>query len=83
MYQNGVVPPVDPAGGWELEEALDIEAAHAMAPHAQSLPGRGAIQLLSDLFRGRAIAAHLVAAAGGGQVSNSWSASEFSTESQL
>jgi subtilase family serine protease len=27
-------PPTDPTGGWELEEALDVEWAHAMAPGA-------------------------------------------------
>jgi len=28
-------PPQDSSGGWESEEALDIEMAHAMAPHAK------------------------------------------------
>ena len=28
-------PPVDPTGGWEIEEALDIEYAHSMAPNAK------------------------------------------------
>jgi subtilase family serine protease len=27
-------PPVDRTGGWELEESLDVEWAHAMAPQA-------------------------------------------------
>ena len=34
VYEGGSAPPVDPTGGWELEESLDIEYAHAMAPHA-------------------------------------------------
>jgi hypothetical protein len=32
VYANGVQPPRDL--GWELEEALDVEYAHAMAPNA-------------------------------------------------
>jgi kumamolisin len=32
-YSSGV--PVDYSGGWEMEEALDIEWAHAMAPSAK------------------------------------------------
>jgi subtilase family serine protease len=27
-------PAIDPTGGWEIEESLDIEWAHAMAPSA-------------------------------------------------
>ncbi len=32
---NGTVPSVDPTGGWEQEEALDVEWAHAIAPGAK------------------------------------------------
>ena len=34
---NGRSPSVDPSGGWELEESLDVEWAHAMAPGATIL----------------------------------------------
>jgi subtilase family serine protease len=34
---NGQPPPVDPTGGWEMEQALDVEWAHAMAPGANIL----------------------------------------------
>lgn len=36
LFQDGTTnyPPVDPTGGWEVEESLDIEWAHAMAPGA-------------------------------------------------
>ncbi len=77
VYQNGVVPPVDATGGWELEEALDVQAAHAMAPNAQIYLVEAQSNLLTDLFAAEQLAANLVAAAGGGQVSNSWSSSEF------
>src|SRR6185312_9095245 len=32
VYASGTKPDLDPTGGWELEESLDIEWAHAMAP---------------------------------------------------
>src|SRR6185437_1845139 len=34
-YASGSKPTVDSTGGWELEEALDIEWAHAMNPQAR------------------------------------------------
>jgi subtilase family serine protease len=35
VYAGGNEPPEDPTGGWELEESLDIEWAHAVAPNAK------------------------------------------------
>jgi kumamolisin len=36
VYEHpGVVPTADVASGWNIEEALDIEWAHAMAPNAK------------------------------------------------
>ena len=38
MSQTGSttgLPPTDPAKGWELEESLDVEWAHALAPGAK------------------------------------------------
>jgi hypothetical protein len=32
--QTTSLPAVDPSGGWEMEEALDVEWAHAIAPGA-------------------------------------------------
>jgi subtilase family serine protease len=58
--------------GWDVEEALDVEWSHAMAPNA-------AIYVVefwseNDPISGGAEqkAASLVASAGGGEVSNSW-----------
>ncbi|HTV15478.1 MAG TPA: hypothetical protein VME68_12235, partial [Acidobacteriaceae bacterium] len=34
VYEDGIEPTVDTTGGWEMEESLDIEYAHAMAPSA-------------------------------------------------
>ncbi len=66
--------------GWELEEALDIEMAHAMAPNAKIYLVEAASNSLYDLLAAVDKAAQLVAAAGGGEVSMSWGASEFGYE---
>jgi subtilase family serine protease len=34
VYAGGLVPLLDSSGGWEVESALDVEMAHAMAPNA-------------------------------------------------
>ena len=83
VFAAGFRPPPDPSGGWELEEALDIEWAHAMAPNAKIFLVEAASNSLSDLLQAESVASLLVAAAGGGEVSNSWGGSEFSTETSL
>lgn len=80
VYASGTQPAQDSIGGWELEEALDIEWAHAMAPNAKLYLVEANSASLSDLLAAETVAANLVAAAGGGQVTNSWGSSEFSTE---
>ncbi len=66
--------------GWETEQALDIQWAHAMAPHAKIFLVEAASDDLSDLMTAEDCASKTVAAAGGGEVSNSWGGTEFSTE---
>lgn len=83
VFASGVKPPQDPSGGWELEESLDIEWAHAMAPSARIVLVEAASNSLSNLLAAETVAANLVAAAGGGEVSNSWGGGEFSTETSL
>ncbi|MFZ0229708.1 MAG: hypothetical protein WAL41_22810, partial [Mycobacterium sp.] len=82
VWVNNQKPPL--YSDWLVEQALDIEWAHAMAPQAkiylveaptcktecQTDPIWGAVQL----------AAQLVAAAGGGEVSMSWGDAEASEE---
>ncbi len=82
VWVNNQKPPL--YSDWLVEQALDIEWAHAMAPRAkiylvesptcktecQSDPIWGAVQL----------AAQLVAEAGGGEVSMSWGDPEASDE---
>jgi kumamolisin len=71
-----------PAGntGWGLEEALDIEWAHVMAPSAIIYLVEAADSGCADLLYAVDWAGAYVQAAGGGAVSNSWTCGEFSTE---
>ncbi len=80
VYAGGVRPPQDPTGGWELEEALDTEVAHALAPGAALVLVEASSSTYADLLAAEQTAASLVEAAGGGEVSNSWSGAEFPAE---
>jgi kumamolisin len=80
VFATGVKPAQDPTGGWELEEALDLEWAHAMAPDARLFLVEARSNSFSDLLAAERVAGSLVARAGGGEVSNSWGGNEFSGE---
>lgn len=67
------LPPADSSGGWELEESLDVEWAHAIAPGAKILLVEANSSSLSDLLQGVTYAA-----AHANVVSMSWGGSEFS-----
>jgi subtilase family serine protease len=56
--------------GWDLEEALDLQWAHAMAPNAKIY----AVETGTDsgLLLANQIAGALVATNGGGEVANTW-----------
>lgn len=77
----GSCPAAD-GTGWDVETSLDVEWSHAMAPSAQIIVA----QFCSDPFAGGTSAAEYlagqaVAAAGGGEVSNSFGyGGEFSGE---
>ena len=59
--------------GWDLEMALDTQIAHAMAPKAKIYVVECAGECSTiDLMNTEKKAGELVAAAGGGEVSNSW-----------
>jgi subtilase family serine protease len=93
VYASGTQPGVDPSGGWELEESLDIEWAHAMAPHAMLYLVEANTNSFSDLFSAVLVATNLVRcghanacppnAHGEGEVSMSWGGGEFSTEANF
>jgi hypothetical protein len=79
VYANG--QPADGSGsGWDLEASLDIEWAHAMAPKAKVILVEALSNADTDLFYAVGVAAGLVQAAGGGEVSMSWGGSEYSGE---
>jgi len=83
VYAAGPKPALDPTGGWELEESLDIEYAHAMAPNARLFLVEAASDSNTDLLNAVTVASNIVAAAGGGEVSSSWGGSEFSGETTM
>ena len=78
VYANGRQPPVN--ANWNVEEALDIEWAHAMAPNAKIYLVEAASSNFSDLLRAVSVANSLVSSAGGGEVSISWGGTEFGGE---
>jgi len=83
VFASGTKPAQDPTGGWELEEALDLEWAHAIAPDARLFLVEAKSNIFSDLLAAERVAGNLVASAGGGEVSNSWGGAEFSGETSF
>ena len=83
VFASGTKPAQDPSGGWELEAALDLEWAHAMAPDARLFLVEARSDSFSDLLAAERVAGNLVASAGGGEVSNSWGGDEFSGETSF
>ncbi len=69
--------PTDPTGGWEIEEALDVEWVHALAPAASIV-----LVEANDNFNNNLDAAVNYAASisNVSVVSCSWGGSEYSTE---
>src|SRR5271169_5179356 len=66
--------------GWEAEASLDLQWAHAMAPHAKIYVVEAASDSSTDLFAAVVVASQCVVANGGGEVSMSWGFSEASGE---
>ncbi len=78
VYASGAKPAHD--DGWEIEESLDVQWAHAMAPEAKIVLVEAASNSFADLLAAEDMASKMVNAAGGGEVSNSWGGDEFSGE---
>ncbi len=79
MSNSCTAPPADP--GWSLEESLDIEWAHVYAPNAAIILVEACSNSLSDLVAAESEAiAYIQYYYGGGEVSDSWGAAEFSGE---
>jgi subtilase family serine protease len=66
--------------GWGLEESLDIEWAHVMAPKATIILVEACSNSYTDLLYAEYVAGGQVASYGGGDVTNSWSSGEFAGE---
>ena len=78
VFVDGIQPPV--YSDWEVEEALDIEWAHAMAPQAKLFLVES-VQINTDpTWTAVTTAARLVAKNGGGVVSMSWGDPEVAKE---
>jgi len=73
---SGTPPPANTNYGWDIEESLDIEWAHAMAPSAKIILVEACSQSLPDLLFAEYVAGIKVAADGGGDISNSWGYTE-------
>jgi kumamolisin len=85
VYADGTKPPV--YNDWIVEESLDIEWAHAMAPKAKLFLVESVLctapQCTTDpTWQAVAVAGKLVAQNGGGVVSMSWGDPEFPQEFQ-
>lgn len=74
VYADGTRPAAN--AGWEEEEALDIEWAHSVAPHAKIVLVEAADASAAGLYAGVDAAAALHPAV----VSDSWGMPEFSGE---
>ena len=81
-YATGTKPANACASGWEGEEALDVQWAHAMAPKAHIVLMEAASNSFDDLFAAVVAANGYIAthAGGKGEVSMSWGGSEWSLE---
>jgi kumamolisin len=81
---SGTPPPAYVAGkngrDWDIEESLDIEAAHAMAPSAAIILVEACSSSAADLYYAEEVAGIEVSKAGGGDISNSWYGGEYSGE---
>jgi subtilase family serine protease len=79
VYANGHKPPV--YSGWDVEEALDIEWAHAMAPKAKLFLVESKLCMAGTCntdpyWYAVTVASKLVAENGGGVISMSWADAE-------
>src|SRR5262249_31992058 len=82
---NDGATQADPTGGWDLEAALDVEWAHAIAPYAKLVVVEAADHALNDAGVPAALL-HAVSVAAAQPnvvaVSMSWGVEEFNTEAQ-
>ena len=85
VYANGKKPPV--YSDWEVEESLDIEWAHAMAPAAKLFLVESFLCTndkcnTDPTWHAVTVASQLVAQNGGGVISMSWGDGEWAAETK-
>jgi subtilase family serine protease len=81
VYASGLTtPPANSAANWELEGALDLQWAHAMAPSAQLILVEAKSNANADLLQAIDVATAQLNAGSGGQINMSWGSAEFSAE---
>jgi hypothetical protein len=82
LNENGgtSLPSNSSPGGWDVEEALDVEWAHSIAPEANIILFEAASNSYSDLMAAVATAADY---SGVSAVSMSWGGGEFSSETSF
>ena len=81
VYASGRKPANGCRSGWQLEESLDIEWAHAMAPSAQIVLMEASSNSNSALYSAVTAANSYISSHGGkGEVSMSWGGGESSGE---
>jgi subtilase family serine protease len=79
IHAGPVVPPEN--CGWEVEESLDIQWAHAMAPDAMIVLVEAQSNTYGKLLSAVDRAVRFIAARGGkGEITMSWSSGEFHRE---
>jgi len=76
-------PPSAAIYGWDVEESVDVQYAHAMAPQATLYLVEAQSNYDTDLYCAVSVASALVAAAGGGEVSMSWGGDEYPDETSV
>jgi kumamolisin len=81
VYASGTKPPV--YSDWLVEEALDIEWAHAMAPKAKLFLVESVLFQTDPTWQAVAVAGKLVHENGGGVVSMSWGIPEWPSEAKV
>jgi kumamolisin len=77
--RTGTAPPASTTG-WDVEAALDIQMAHAIAPSAKLYLVEAASDSFLDMMNAEQVATACVQSVGGGEVSNSWGALEWAGE---
>jgi len=82
VYASGTKPGVDSTGGWELEESLDVQWAHAMAPNAKIVLVEATTNSNANLYAAEDVATNYVDGNGlrPKEISNSWGGSESRSE---